>query len=132
MVWSHSVKIFQVIHGELWLFKALLSNTEKPKAENSRTDRRCLFGLYTDEFFILGKGNQNVLRTYDRVREALEHEGLPPKPSKRERAHKNKDVTILGTEFDEKGSLEPNREKLPNLLSETTKAQKIAYEVWEN
>lgn len=41
---------------------------------------------------------------------------------KSERTDKNREVNLLRIKFDKEGSLEPNREKLENLLSRTTKA----------
>lgn len=62
------------------------------------------------------------MRTYDHVLGAFERVGLRPKPSKCEQTHKNKEVDILGIAFDKKESLEPSREKLESLFSETAKA----------
>lgn len=68
-------------------------------------------------------------RTYDLVWGAFEREKLPPKTSKSEQPHKNKEVAILVIELHKKRSLEPNRQRLANLVNETAKRLKFPVEV---
>lgn len=121
MGWSHSVTISQAVHGEPSFSDASLSEKSKIKEGNSRTDVACRFGRYIDDFFVFGTNKRNVMRTYDKVWSAFEQTGLPPKRTNCERQQKKTSTTILGIEFNSKGSLEPSREKLTKLLSETEK-----------
>lgn len=96
----------------------------RKKERNFWTNLKFLFGWYIDDFFFFVTDKYRVMRIYDHVCGALERAGLPPKPLKSKGPHENKEVTILGIEFDKMGSPEPNREKLAHLLSETGKALK--------
>lgn len=65
MEFSYSVTTSKAIHEELRLSKSSLSEKDKIKERSSWTNLECGFGLYTDEFFVLGKDSRNVMRTYD-------------------------------------------------------------------
>lgn len=114
--------ILQGLHGERLSSRASPSEKNKLKERYYRTDLRYRFGRYIDDVLVIKTDKQKVRRTYARVWGAFERSELPLNSSKSERLHRNKQVTVLGKEFERKKSLKPDPDKLRNLLNETTKA----------
>lgn len=110
MGWPYSVTISQAIHGELLFSEASLSEKDEVKEGKLQINMKFRFGRYINSFFVLGSDRRKVMRTYGRVWGAVKRTGLPLNPSKSEQPHKSEEVTILGLEFDKKGSLEACRE----------------------
>lgn len=120
--WSSTVTISHTINENHLFTAASLIKKEKLKENNSPTDRTCRLSRYIRDLFVLWTDNWKVIRTYNRVWRAFGRAGLPPKPLKWKRPHKNKELTIFRIEVDKKELLGANHEKLQNILSETTKA----------
>lgn len=121
MGWSHSVKISQLVHGNIILGLGLPVENEISKL-NCPVLSSMKHGHYIDDFFLLGFKPKYINSTLDQYIGRMKKLKLPPKLSKIQKADKSLEkVTVLGADIHQSGTIFPKNDKLALVVGLTNK-----------